>query len=62
MTRATAAETTLSPDGSTIRIFIPAKLGRKAGRKLILSPDGQAVNTDRCDNGNRPVNPSFPGL
>jgi len=45
----TTAETTLSPDGSTIRIFIPARLGRHAGRKLILSPEGQPVNRDRTE-------------
>lgn len=50
MTKTTGSpETTLSPDGSTIRIFIPAKLGRHAGRKLILSPEGQPVNRDRTD-------------
>ena len=50
MTKDTAAaETTLSPDGSTIRIFIPARLGRHAGRKLILSPDGGPVNRDRTE-------------
>ena len=42
-------ETTLSPDGSTIRIFIPATFGRHAGRKTILSPNGQAVNRDRTE-------------
>ena len=48
--KATASvETTLSPDGSTIRIFIPARLGRHAGRKLILSPEGGPVNRDRTD-------------
>ena len=51
MTKATAAvETTLSPDSSTIRIFIPARLGRHAGRKLILSPEGGPVNRDRTEN------------
>jgi hypothetical protein len=42
-------ETTLSPDGSTIRIFIPARLGRHAGRKTILSPEGGPVNRDRTE-------------
>lgn len=50
LTKATAAaETTVSPDGSTIRIFIPARLGRHAGRKLILSPEGGPVNRDRTE-------------
>jgi len=45
----TAAETTLSPDGSPIRIFSPARLGRHADRELILSPDGGLLNRDRTD-------------
>ena len=45
----TNVETTVSPDGSTIRIFIPAIFGRHAGRKTILSPDGHAVNRDRTE-------------
>jgi hypothetical protein len=40
-------ETTLSPDGTTIQIFIPMKLGRQSGCKMILSPTGQPVNPDR---------------
>lgn len=48
-TASTPVETTLSPDGATIRIFIPARLGRHAGRKLILSPDGGPVNRDRTE-------------
>ena len=37
----------LSRDGKLIQIFIPAQLGRHAGRKTILSPTGQPVNPDR---------------
>lgn len=31
---------TLSRDGTLIQIFIPTRLGRRAGRKEILSPEG----------------------
>jgi hypothetical protein len=37
----------LSHDGRLIQIFIPAQLGRRSGRKAILSPTGQPVNLDR---------------
>lgn len=37
----------LSRDGKLIQIFIPAHLGRRSGRKTILSPTGQPVNPDR---------------
>jgi hypothetical protein len=37
----------LSRYGRLIQIFIPARLGRRSGRKAILSPTGQPVNLDR---------------
>lgn len=37
----------LNREGDLIQIFIPAQLGRHAGRKTILSPTGQPVNPDR---------------
>lgn len=37
----------LNHDGDLIHIFIPAHLGRHSGRKTILSPTGQPVNSDR---------------
>ena len=37
----------LNREGNLIQIFIPAQLGRHAGRKTILSPTGQPVNPDR---------------
>ncbi len=37
----------LNREGDLIQIFIPAHLGRHAGRKTILSPSGQPVNPDR---------------
>ena len=41
------AKGNLSREGNLIQIFIPAKLGRRSGRKTILSPTGQPVNPDR---------------
>ncbi len=37
----------LSRNGKLIRVFIPARLGRHSGRKIMLSPTGQPVNPDR---------------
>jgi len=37
----------LSRDGKRIQIFIPAQLGRRSGRKTILSPTGRPINPDR---------------
>jgi hypothetical protein len=33
----------LSPDGRTLIVTIPMRLGRRAGRKLIVAPDGSEV-------------------
>ncbi|SMG66871.1 bacteriophage-related protein [methanotrophic bacterial endosymbiont of Bathymodiolus sp.] len=38
---------TLNREGNLIQVFIPAHLGRHAGRKTILSPTGQPINPDR---------------
>lgn len=37
----------LSSDGKRIRIFIPTRLGRRSGRKILLSPTGRPLNPDR---------------
>ena len=44
---ATTSDTT-GATSISIRIFIPATFGRHAGRKTILSPDGQSVNLRRA--------------
>lgn len=36
-------EAQLSPDGRTLIVTIPMRLGRRAGRKLIVAPDGSEV-------------------
>ena len=37
----------LNREGDLIQIFIPAHLGRHSGKRTILSPTGQPVNSDR---------------
>ncbi len=37
----------LNRESDLIQIFIPAHLGRHSGKRIILSPTGQPVNSDR---------------
>ncbi|MFT5133172.1 MAG: hypothetical protein ACI9SC_001641 [Gammaproteobacteria bacterium] len=40
-------EVTTNHDQSLIRVFIPVRMKRHAGRKTLISPQGQSINADR---------------